>query len=405
MKDLLLSGDFFPMIGGAHHWLYNLYSRWSNPVTVFAGSQPIGSVDSNEQQNIFDSRNHGSLLIRRIDLSIDDISIFNYAFWKTLLTAVRLISAETGNSQATLHCLRAFPEGILGLAWKALAPRRRRIVTFAHGEEITVARSSRQLQAFSCLVYGISDLVVANSLNTETLVHSLVPSAKTTVVHPGVAPADFVFPKEELERCRTFYGFERDDVVLVTVARMEARKNHANVLKALRYLLDFGLRLKYLIVGGGEEEQNLRNMSGNLCLEHAVRFAGVLPDQERSLAMALADIHIMPSINYSVVFEGFGIVFLEAAAAGIPSIAGNTGGQTEAVIDGRTGFIVDGTNLDAIIGAVRQLAENRQLRYDMGTFGRQWAAAHEWHTLVAKTNQAIYGSGCEKYSSNGCEQK
>jgi phosphatidylinositol alpha-1,6-mannosyltransferase len=107
--------------------------------------------------------------------------------------------------------------------------------------------------------------------------------------------------------------------------------------------------------------------------------------------MALADIHIMPSITYGEVLEGFGIVFLEAAAAGIPSIAGNTGGQAEAVVDGRTGFVVDGTNVETIANAIRQLAENRQLRHEMGEYGRRWASAHEWQTLVDKTSQMIYG--------------
>lgn len=391
MKNLLLCGDFYPKIGGAHHWLYNLYRGWPGMVTVFAGLQPTGAADPYEQQRCFDAGDHGSLLIRRIDLSVDDISIFNYSFWKTLITAVHLISAETGNGQAVLHCLRAFPEGILGLAWKAISPRKRRLVTFAHGEEVTCAKTSRQLLVLGHLVYKMSNLVITNSLNTEALVHSLAASAKTAVIHPGVNPADFVFSEEERELRRAFYGFAHDDIVLVTVARMEARKNHIGVLNAMRRLLDSGIPLKYLIVGGGEEEQNLQALAVELCLNNAVRFTGVLPDRQRSLAMALADIHIMPSITYGEVLEGFGIVFLEAAAACIPSIAGNTGGQAEAVMDGRTGFVVDGTNVETIANAIRQLAENRQLRHEMGEYGRRWASAHEWQTLVDKTSQMIYG--------------
>jgi|GEM_PF-2827132 len=389
MKDFLLSSDFYPMIGGAHHWLYNVYSRWPSPVTVFAGSQQNDDIDAIERQRIFDAGDHGSLLIRRTDLSFPDINIFNSAFWKRLIVAVRLISAETGRSQATLHCLRAFPDGILGLAWKALAPRRRRLVTFAHGEEMSIARSSRQLKILSYWVYKASTFVIANSLNTETLVRSLTPSAKTAVIHPGVTAADFLFPEKELEHGRTVYGFTHNDMVLVTVGRMEVRKNHANVLKAMRRLLDSGLQLKYLIVGGGGAEQTIRTLAKELRLEQAVQFTGFLPDQERSLAMALADIHIMPSINHGQMFEGFGIVFIEAAAAGIPSIAGNTGGQAEAVLHGKTGFVIDGTNVDAIVGAIRQLAEKRQLRSEMGEAGRRWAAAHEWQAVAVKTFQEI----------------
>lgn len=390
MKDLLLSSDFYPMIGGAHHWLYNLYSRWPNQVIAFADSKHNNGIEAAERQRVFDSENHGSLLIRRIDLSFSDINIINAAFWKTLINAVRLISAETGNCQATMHCLRAFPDGILGLAWKAVAPHKRQIVTFAHGEEIFIARSSRQLQTLSRWVYKASALVIANSRHTETLVHSLAPSARVAVIHPGVATDAFIFPEEELEHQRTLYGFTPDDVVLVTVGRLEARKNHANVLKSIRRLLDSGLQLKYLIIGAGEEEKNLRILVKDLCLDEVVKFTGILTDHERSLAMALADIHIMPSIKHGQMIEGFGIVFIEAAAAGIPSIAGNTGGQAEAVMDGKTGLVIDGTNMDAIIVAIRQLAENRQLRHEMGKSGHQWAAVHEWQTVVTKTIKTIY---------------
>jgi len=241
MKDFLLSSDFYPMIGGAHHWLYNVYSRWPSPVTVFAGSQPNNDADTFDRERVFDAGDHGSLLIRRIDLSFPDINFLNFAFWKKLIAAVRLISAETGRSQATLHCLRAFPDGILALAWKALAPRKRQIVTFAHGEEIGIARSSRQLKILSYWVYRASTLVITNSSNTETLVRSLSPAAQTAVIHPGVTLTDFLFSEEELEHGRTAYGCTHDDMVLVTVARMEVRKNHANVLKAMRHLLDSGL--------------------------------------------------------------------------------------------------------------------------------------------------------------------
>jgi len=389
MRDLLLSSDFYPMIGGAHHWLYNLYSRWPTQVTAFVDSKLNNDTEAAAQQRIFDSENHGSLLIRRIDLSFPNIDIINSVFWKTLINTVRLISAETGNCPTTLHCLRAFPDGILGLAWKAVAPRKRHIVTFAHGEEIFVARSSRQLQTLSSWVYKTSALVIANSLNTEMLVRSLTPSARIAVIHPGVDSTAFTFSEEEKAQYRTLYGFTPDDVVLVTVGRLEVRKNHTNVLKAIHRLRDSGLPLKYLIVGAGEEERSLRNLVKDLCLDQAVKFTGIITDHERSLAMALADIHIMPSIKHAQMIEGFGIVFIEAAAAGIPSIAGNTGGQTEAVMDGKTGLVIDGTNINAIIDAIQQLAENQQLRHKLGESGRQWAAAHEWQTVVAETVQTV----------------
>jgi glycosyltransferase involved in cell wall biosynthesis len=81
--------------------------------------------------------------------------------------------------------------------------------------------------------------------------------------------------------------------------------------------------------------------------------------------------------------EGFGIVFMEAAAAGLPSVAGNTGGQMEAVLHGKTGFIVDGTSLTDVSHTLETLVSSPELRSRTGSAGREWAARHDW-ALVAE---------------------
>lgn len=82
--------------------------------------------------------------------------------------------------------------------------------------------------------------------------------------------------------------------------------------------------------------------------------------------------------------EGFGIVFLEAAAAGIPSIAGNAGGQPEAVLHGCTGLVIDGANLAELKQAIRLLAEDVKLREYLGANGRKWAAENDWRSVAQK---------------------
>ena len=78
-----------------------------------------------------------------------------------------------------------------------------------------------------------------------------------------------------------------------------------------------------------------------------MRFTGAVSDAEKKLIFAACDIHAMPSVQLGEMIEGFGIVFLEAAAAGKPSICGNIGGQAEAVLDGRTGLVVTATTWSA----------------------------------------------------------
>ena len=97
----------------------------------------------------------------------------------------------------------------------------------------------------------------------------------------------------------------------------------------------------------------------------------------------------MPSIDEGGLIEGFGIVFLEAAAAGVPSIAGNNGGQAEAVLDGRTGRVVDGRNVEAVADAIRALIGDPAARAEMAVQCVAWAAQNDWTRVVTRTIDAL----------------
>jgi phosphatidylinositol alpha-1,6-mannosyltransferase len=87
--------------------------------------------------------------------------------------------------------------------------------------------------------------------------------------------------------------------------------------------------------------------------------------------------------------EGFGIVFIEAAAAGVPSVAGNTGGQAEAVKHGETGLIVDGTSLVDVCEALATLARDPERRARMGAMAREWASQHDWARIADAAHAQI----------------
>jgi len=90
-------------------------------------------------------------------------------------------------------------------------------------------------------------------------------------------------------------------------------------------------------------------------------------------------------VQIGEMIEGFGIVFLEAAAAGVPSICGDSGGQTEAVKNGETGLVVDGRDPAIIAAALRTLAVDTELRQRMGRNGRRWAADFDWARVRERT--------------------
>jgi glycosyltransferase involved in cell wall biosynthesis len=159
-------------------------------------------------------------------------------------------------------------------------------------------------------------------------------------------------------------GAKRDDLaehyklcgrrVLLTVSRLAASeryKGHDRVISLLPRVLERNPDVAYLVVGDGVDRQRLEELAQSMGVAHAMRFAGHVPHQELPDYFRLADVFVMPSTG-----EGFGIVFLEAAASGLPVIGGNRDGSVDALADGNIGTLVDPNQqvdlVEAICGAV-----------------------------------------------------
>lgn len=384
--DIVLSHDFLPKVGGAHAWLYEVYRRWPDPVRLLTLAP--GDAATAQAGQAFDALPHGSLSIGRVLGPMSDLDAKSPACWRAFASHVREIRRSAG-APVRLHALRAFPEGIEGLLATLLAPRTTRLITYTHGEEILIAGTSRQLQWITRRVYGQSSLVIANSDNTRRMVLEACPAARVAVIHPGVDAATFVQPQDRLVAQRQEWGCGNDTIVLATVARMEARKNQCMVIRAVGDLVAAGLDVIYVCAGDGPERSALQELATGLGLAERVRFPGSISEAAKRLVFAAADIHIMPSVQLGEMIEGFGIVFLEAAASGVPSICGRSGGQLEAVQEGRTGLSVDGRDQSAIAAAVDRLARDADLRRQMGANARVFAASLDWQLVVARTQQEI----------------
>ncbi|GAB6886730.1 glycosyltransferase family 4 protein [Desulfothermus okinawensis JCM 13304] len=379
MKHYLIATDFFPKIGGAHFWIYNVYKNWPEKVLAIVQDYSKDTTLSSLQAEFDISHLDASLVLKRVDLSLYPPTILSIQnFFK--VTKLNWLIKKSVNC---VHILRSIPDGYFALFAKCLNPRIK-LVVYAHGEEFLVANSSREYKLFTKLILKNADLIIANSFFTEKRVLEFFPKAKVKVFHLGVNFSDYQVPKEEVLDYSNKLGIRKNSVVLLTVARMEPRKNHKLVLEVLSNLIKEGHSIEYIVIGSGEEEKRIRELAYTLGIEDRVYFLGFVSEKEKILAFNLADIYIMPSIKHGSMIEGFGIVFLEAAAAGIPSIAGNVGGQPEAVRDGETGIVVNGKSREEVKDALRYLILNPEVRERMGKKGKKWAKQHEWKRISEK---------------------
>jgi phosphatidyl-myo-inositol dimannoside synthase len=218
-------------------------------------------------------------------------------------------------------------------------------------------------------VHRRASAIVANSHNTARELRAFgVPSEAIVVIHPAVDAARFELPAVDRNLRRRLAA--DDELLLLTVGRLQRRKGHDLVLRALAQLALDRPRVRYAIVGEGDERGALERLAGELQLGDLVTFVGEVSPEDLPGYYAAGDIFAHPNRVDGVDVEGFGMVFLEAAAAGLPTIGGATGGVPEAIVDGETGFLVSGTDVAELATTIRRLSNSLDLRRCLGNAGQ-----------------------------------
>lgn len=371
---LLVSVLYPPAIGGSAVLMQGIYSRIADvPVTILTDDHlPADSLDIDGSARVIRRRiatpsSLGIVAPRAMAGQVRLLGVLRQTR-RALARGMKLADPQGGGSVGPIvHCARALPEGLAALLWRfAGGPP---YVCWAHGEDVTCASSSRELSFLARRVYGGAAAIVANSRNTKRLLTGIgVDPARVAVVHPGVDPERFSpFVDGGTVRRRFAPGAE---VLLVSVGRLQRGKGHDVAIEAVARLAPNRPGLHYLIVGDGPERGRLESLVDRWGVRDRVSFAGGVSNAELPAYFAAADIFMHPNRREGQVIEGFGIVFLEAAASGKPAIGGACGGVEEAVVDGVTGRLVSGTDVVELAACIQALAESPWERGRMGEAAR-----------------------------------
>jgi phosphatidyl-myo-inositol dimannoside synthase len=376
---VLVSQVFPPAVGGSGILLHNVYSR-------VRGERVTALVDANTTAG--GPLPQSGMEVFRTRIDANSWGLFTPSAWPNHLRLARRLYALAGRGRGVVHCGRAQPEGVPALLAR-LVWNGPPYLFWAHGEDISAALSSRQFAATMRMVYGHASAAIANSRNTADLLASTGwLQAAIHVVYPGVDAARF-HPKADRGGLRaTLAG--PDEVLLLSVARLQKRKGHDLVLRAVDRLRRDMPKLRYVIVGDGAERMNLQQLARELRLESNVTFAGEVVDDVLPAYFAACDIFVLPTRLETYDFEGFGIVYLEAAAAGKPAIGGRNGGVPEAIQEGVTGMLVEGENVEELTAVLHTLCESRELRRRLGEAGRERATREFTWQRAADMVSAIH---------------
>lgn len=261
----------------------------------------------------------------------------------------------------------AAPLAAMAPGLRRLAPGIRRTVATTHGHEIWWARTPGARGLLRRIGRGTDVVTYLGAYTRARIAPALGPDARLARLVPGVDAAVF----RPADR-RAPDGFP----VILCVARLVPRKGQDVLIRALPAVRRAVPGTTLVLVGRGPDEDRLRGLAGRLTEPGTVEFTGGLDHAATAVRYAEADVFAMPcrTRRLGLEAEGLGIVFLEAAAAGLPVVAGRSGGAPDTVLDGVTGAVVDGRSPAEVAAALtRILLAPPAERALMGAAGRRWA--------------------------------
>ena len=363
MTHLLVTNDFPPKLGGIQSYLWEVWrrlppDRFAVLTTPYRGDAAFDAV----QPFRVERARQRVLLPTRV-----------------LADRIGALAAETGASLVVLD--PTLPLGVigprLGLPYAVIA----------HGAEITVPGRLLGSRPLLARVLGKATHVIAAgrwvAAQAEQVVGSALP---TTAVPPGVDVDRFTsLTRGERAKARAALGLPVEGRLVVSVSRLVPRKGMDTLVRAAARLAPTRPDTTVAIAGAGRDRARLDRLvrrSGA-----PVRMLGRVGDERLPSLYACADAFAMLCRNRwgGLEQEGFGIVFLEAAACGVPQVAGDSGGASEAVVDGETGFVVRRPNdPEEAARALARLLDDADLRRAQGEASRRRAEAEFSYDVLSR---------------------
>jgi phosphatidylinositol alpha-1,6-mannosyltransferase len=369
MSHLLVTNDFPPKVGGIQSYLWELWRRL--PPDEFAVlTTPSVGADSFDRAQPFcveRARQRWLLPTPAVRAQIHRAAERRGASFVVLDPAVPL-----GHVGPSLD----LPYAVLVHGAEVTVPGR---VPGPRGRLARVLRGARLVIANSDYVAGEAERVAGRSLPGIT-------------VHPAVDGSRFhPLPDDERSEVRRSFGLPGDGLLVLGFSRLVRRKGFDVLIEAVARLARGRTGLRLAIGGDGRDRGRLERLAGRLGAP--ATFLGRVSDDRLPGLIASADVFAMLCRNQwgGIEQEGFGIVFIEAAAAGVPQIAGRSGGAAEAVLDSQTGLVVDRPHDVAdVVEALATLLDDEALRARLGAAARaRMLADFDQERLAARLHRAL----------------
>jgi len=354
VKHLLVTNDFPPKIGGIQSLLWEWWRRLPPDSFAVLTSPYEGTAAFDAAQPFHIERTREPVLLPHP--------------W--MVQRINAMAREVGADLIVLD-----PALPLGLVGPSLALPYDVVL---HGAEVTVpGRLPLSKQTLGYVLRRARHIVAAGGYPAAEAEHAAGRKLPITVVPPGVDTERFrPLTADERGQARAQFGIADDAELVVSISRLVPRKGFDTAIRAAALLRSSRPNLVLGISGGGRDEVRLRGLAASL--NAPVKFLGRVSNDDLPRLYGCADVYAMLCRNRwgGLEQEGFGIVFLEAAACGVPQVAGDSGGAAEAVEDGVTGVVVrKPDDPREVAAAIERLLDDPNMARQMGVAGRARAVS------------------------------
>lgn len=377
---LVLTELFLPTKGGTAVWAAEVYKRLGGKeIHIVTADVPDAEmVDAAHPNSV-----HRINLKRVPWLRPESLALYARFFFKSLWLGL------THRFDA-IHAFRALPEGLV--AWAVARLTMRPVVIYAHGEELTTWGRGRRRRPMRFALRH-ADRVIANSEFTrDELLKLDVQPERITLIHPGVDVARFRpdLPSDDL---KASIGLQPEERLILSVGRLSRRKGFDMVIRSLPELSRRGITTRYVLIGIGEDQDYLTDLARELGVPGQVHLLGHVSADDLPRWYNACDVFAMPNREINGDTEGFGMVFIEAAACGKPAISGKAGGTGAAIAEDVTGCRVDGEKIEKITESLARILRDQSLPDRMGKAGlARVLADFSWERVAEKTRQPGKGA-------------
>lgn len=370
---LCITNDFGPRAGGIETFVIGLIER-----------MPHGSVVVyTSQQGDTSEYDHRWLTEYGVEVIRDRSKILLPSF--RVGRALRALLASRGIKNVFFGA--AAPLAILSQGLRKAGATR--IVALTHGHEVWWAKVWPFTIAIRRIGNGVDVLTYLGDFTKNAISRSLSSTAQTSMVRiaPGIDTSHFA-PVSDAQQLKKELELDQKRVI-VSVGRLVHRKGQDTLVEALPAILKEFPDAHLLFVGVGPHLEYIHKRAIQLGVLGSISFVGRVQYNELPRFISVGEIFAMPSRSRlaGLEVEGLGIVYLEASACGLPIVGGRSGGAPDALLEGETGYAVDGLKPDDVAAAVGKLLRDPESAAAMGKRGREWIIQEwEWQHWSSRFN-------------------